>query len=106
MDAIDQVLDQFNLEDFEDRISDLSSVPTHSLFSLSTKDTVCMSVLSKTWEMQWTCILDLDFDDALLFSHCVINRKNFASFVEKVLYNYRISHAPITIMHAKLLDGF
>ena len=52
MDAIDQVLDQFNLEDFEDRISDhLKSVPTHILFYLSTKDTMCMSALSKIWEM-------------------------------------------------------
>ena len=52
MDAIDQVLDQFNLEDFENRNCDLSkSVPTHILFYLSTKDTMCMSVLSKTWEM-------------------------------------------------------
>ena len=92
MDAIDQALDQFNLKDFEGRICDLSkSVPIHNLSSLSTKNTMCVS------------ILDLDFDNASLNSHCVINRENFASFVEKVLYNCGISHVPRTIKHAKLL---
>ncbi|XP_027063160.1 F-box/LRR-repeat protein At3g26922 [Coffea arabica] len=88
MDAADQVLNQSDREDFQDRISDLPrSVLTHILSRLTTKDAVATSALSKTWKMKWTCIFNLDFNDTSLYSHRVINRERFVSFVEKVLHH-------------------
>lgn len=74
----------------KDRISHLpSSLISHILFLLPTKDAVATSVLSTQWKPLWTLITSLDCDDKLLL-HPKRSANNFmqtslTNFIYRVL---------------------